>query len=335
MTILAWPKTGLNPYNEIIYKELENQGIEVLSHREHRSAGIFYKIDVFHFHWINAYLNHNPFKAFIATISFMLYIIILKIRGTKIVWTLHNSVKFTHHGKNKWLENILVPFLLHSVDTIIIHSKFQKNHLDKKYHDKIVWIPHQNYCSILDENIEKKNNYYLFFGGINYYKGIESAINAYNMLSDKLTSVMKFKIVGSVVENDYVHKLNELIGNNNNILLEDRFVEDDELESLVKEAKSILLPFTQITNSGSLLYALSCRTNVIMKKSILTDELHKEYENLDKVLFTFETEEELSNILKNNLIYDSSNFDDFIEKTNMSTLVSKYMEIIKWRKNEK
>jgi glycosyltransferase involved in cell wall biosynthesis len=325
MTILAWPKTGLNPYNEIIYKELENQGIEVLSHREHRSAGILSKVDVFHFHWINAYLNHKPLKAFIATFIFMMYVFILKLKGTKIIWTLHNSVEFTHHGKNRWLENILVPFLLNNADKIIVHSKFQKSHLDKKYYDKIVWIPHQNYCSILTKNIKEKNNSFLFFGTVNPYKGVETAINAYNSIKT-LTS---FKIIGKISDEKYKILLNNLSCDNKNISIEDRYIDDEELENLVKESKAIILPFSQITNSGSLIYALSCRTNVIMKRSILTDELYKEYKDLEKVLFTFETEEELSNIIKNNLVYNTSDFDDFINKTDMNNLVEKYIEVMR------
>jgi beta-1,4-mannosyltransferase len=296
----------------------------VLSHREHRSAGILYKVDVFHFHWINAYLNHKPFKAFIATFTFILYILILKFRGTKIIWTLHNSVEFTHHGKNKWLENILVPFLLNRVDKIIVHSKFQKNHLDKKYQDKIVWIPHQNYCSILNNKLKNSNSYYLFFGGIDKYKGLEIAIEAYK----KSIQLLPFKIIGKVSDSEYKNKLIKLIDNNKNIFFEDRYVEDDELEILVKNAKSIILPFKQVTNSGSLIYALSCNTNVIISNSILTDELLSEYKNLDNYMQTFTTELELIEIFNQEVSFvNKFKKNDFINKTNIEKLVYKYKEI--------
>jgi len=321
--LLAWPKTGLNPYNEIIYKELEKQGVEVLSHREHRIAGIFYKVDVFHFHWINAYLNHKPLKAFIATFSFILYILILKLRGTKVIWTLHNSVEFTHHGKNKWLENILVHFLLNSVNKIIIHSKFQKNHLDEKYHNKLAWIPHHNYCSILDDSIEHKKDYFLFFGSIDKYKGLETAIKAYK----KSNTQLPFKIIGSVSNNEYKAKLIDLINSNKNIIFEDRYVEDNELELLVKNSKAVVLPFKQITNSGTLIYTLSCYTTIIMTNSILSDELLNEYEDLNNSIKTFSTENELSEIFDTIELSNETKKNNFINKTNIQNLVEKYKEV--------
>ncbi|MDX2369617.1 MAG: glycosyltransferase [Colwellia sp.] len=211
------------------------------------------------------------------------------------------------------------------MDKIIIHSKFQIKHLDKKYHNKIVWIPHQNYCSILTSDIKQKNNFFLFFGSINPYKGVETAIKAYK----NIETFASFKIIGKISDDKYKVLLNNLSCDNKSITIEDRYIDDAELEVLVRESNTVLLPFAQITNSGSLLYALSCRTNVIMKKSTLTDELHEEYENLDKALFTFETEEELSSILKSSLIYNTSNFDDFIEKTNMNNLVDKYLKVMR------
>ena len=300
----------------------------MLSHREHRSAGIFYKVDVFHFHWINAYLNHKPLKAFISTFAFIMFILILKLRGTKIIWTLHNSVEFTHHGKNKWLENILVPFLLNKVDKIIIHSKFQKNHLDKKYHNKLVWIPHQNYCSLLDKNIENNKEYFLFFGGINRYKNIEFAIATYKKAL-KNKDIDNFIIAGIAPNLEYNSELIKLIDNNKKLVFKNKQLSDEELEQIVKKAKAVILPFDEITNSGSMIYALSCKTKVIMQKSQLTDEFLNNYDNLENAILTYSNEDELKNILlsidNNNVDYKI--FDDYIEKTNISNLVDKYIKV--------
>jgi len=255
----------------------------------------------------------------------MLYISILKLRGTKIIWTLHNSVEFTHHGKNKWLENILVRFLLDNVDNIIIHSKFQKEHLDKKYYDKIVWIAHHNYCSILKKDIRMIEKYFLFFGGIDKYKGLEIAIEAYK--NSKM--IRPFKIIGSVSNPEYKIKLMKLIDNEKNIIFEDRYVEDEELEQLVKNAHSVILPFKQITNSGTLIYALSCKTNIIISKSILTDELINNYKNINETIKVFETRDELSTIFDKNKKISLNSYDDFLFKTDIKNIVQEYKDIFR------
>ena len=325
MKVLAWPKTGPNPYNEILYTELEKNDIEVLSHRENRFAGILSKVDVFHFHWLNAYLNHSPLKALGASSVFVLYVWILKLRGAKIVWTLHNSLQFTHHGKNKNIEKCLLRFLFNNVDKIIIHSQFQKYNLNKRIHHKLIWIPHHNYCSILHKYIDRKKEYFLFFGGISKYKGVDMAIEAYSKSNKKLP----FKVIGKCTNNDYKQVLLNKLKDKQNIVFKDRYVEDIELEKLVKSAKAVVLPFKQITNSGSLIYALSCKVPVYIKKNILSSEIKKEYKELDKILFEFENEEELTKLFDETKRVDYKDFNEYLYKVSIENIVEKYIKIYK------
>lgn len=325
--ILAWPKVGFNPYNEILYAQFEEYGVTVISHRDDRLAGITSHVDVFHFHWLNAYLDHGALKALLSTFAFMAYILLLKIKKTKIIWTVHNTVSFTHHGKNSGLEKLLVSFLLKHVDLLIVHSKYQINHFSEQYQHKVTCIPHHNYCSILRKKLLKKNNYYLFFGSISPYKGLDCAIQAYNAASC-FCKLPPFKIIGCINDAAYKKTVTALVHDNNGINLEDRFVANDELEMLVKEAEAVILPFAQITNSGSLLYALSCRVPVFVKKSILIDELISQHKGLENVLLPFETEAGLVSLLTGKVEIDNADFDSFIESTNIDSLVNSYMDVL-------
>jgi len=332
--LLAWPKTGTNPYNEILYREIEKQGIEVLSHRDNRLSGIINKIDIFHFHWLGSFLDHNYFKSFVATYSFIFYIKLLKLKKTQIIWTLHNSIRFTHSNKNKWLERILVPFLLKNVDQIIIHSKFQKNHIDEIYHNKIVWINHHNYCSILEYQSKQLNSEgILFFGSVSPYKGIEDAIVAYNSISSE-NIIKPFKIIGKSYSKEYEKEIRELIGNNKNIIFENRYVEDSELEQLVKNSKAIILPYKQITNSGSLIYSLSCNTQVIIKDSFLVDEFYSQFPKLKSVVSKYSLPQELSNLIKQLENKEDNAFIDYLTTTNIENTVKDYLKLFEGNSND-
>lgn len=126
----------------------------------------------------------------------------------------------------------------------------------------------------------------------------------------------------------HIKTVTALVHDNNGINLEDRFVANDELEMLVKEAEAVILPFAQITNSGSLLYALSCRVPVFVKKSILIDELISQHKGLENVLLPFETEAGLVSLLTGKVEIDNADFDSFIESTNMDSLVNSYMDVL-------
>jgi len=323
LTVLAWPKKNNNPYIEILYREFEKQGCKVLSHRENRIKNLFSEnVDIFHFHWLNSYLMHNTLKSLIATIAFISYIKILKSKNVKIVWTVHNSETFTHHGKNKWLEKILVPFLLENSDKLIIHNKNQKNHFDKKYYNKIVYIPHHNYLPILNSQVRSfklKAKYFLFFGGISPYKGIEKLITMYNDIEINIP----LKIVGRINGEGYKEKLEKLITNKEKIILEDRFLSDEELELLIKESKAIILPFSKITNSGSLILSLSCRKPVIITRNLLSQKIVEEYPNLKNVIHIYSRDDELENVLLNidKKGYFDSDFNSYLETTNVDNLV--------------
>lgn len=334
-TILAWPKTCPNPYTKILYEEFENQNIKVLSHRDNRLAGILNKVDYFHFHWLGSFLDQKMTVSFFATFAYMIYIKTLKIKRTKLIWTLHNSLSFTHSKNNKWLEKILVPFLFRNVDKLIIHSKFQQEHIPKEFHHKIIHILHQNYCSTFNKKEFKKENYFLFFGTVSPYKGLENAIIAYKNAKKENSTLPFFKIIGKSNSLEYQNKIEQLIGDENSIIFENRYIEDSELEILVKKAKAVILPYEQITNSGSLIYALSCRTNVVIKKSLLTNELFDNFPELINVVKTFETSNDLITIMESKFEINQSIFSNYITRTNVENIIKIYINKFNLKKDNK
>lgn len=328
MKVLARPKEAKNSYTSLLYRELEKHGIKVYPHNTHNIKGLLLNIDIFHFHWLNSFLKHNKFISLFKSLSFVFYIVILKLKGTKITWTLHNT---RHSHNNNIIEKLLVNVLYKLSDNIIIHNTYQKQYIPKKYIKKVNYIYHHNYQPILSQTNNKKENYILYFGNISYYKGLDIAIKAYNEATLLNCDAYNFKIIGQCSDNNYYHYINNLIQKNyhNKICFINKFVSNDELEKLVKKASYVILPFRNITNSGSIIYALSCKKNIITSNNIVANDLLYNFSSLDAVVKTFYNYEQLVYILAYQLkdVENKQCFESFLKNTHITNLVDKYLQV--------
>ncbi len=88
------------------------------------------------------------------------------------------------------------------------------------------------------------SDYFMFFGRIDRYKGLYTLLKAYNAYK---YSGHKLVIAGSGVLTD---EEKDLVSNNKNIILINRFIEDEEMIYLFKNARSLILPYIEASQSG-------------------------------------------------------------------------------------
>lgn len=101
---------------------------------------------------------------------------------------------------------------------------------------------------------EKWNNYLLFFGRIDKYKGVPNLVEAYSSSAKKLRLVVAGRNLGL--------KLPELDGSEGIVTLY-RFVSNEEMVWLFEHAKFCVLPYTDATQSGVLPIAYKFKVPVI------------------------------------------------------------------------
>lgn len=177
----------------------------------------------------------------------------------KILHTIHDA---THHDTTylsigQWLNDKLfldIPnrLMIKHAKNAITNSVAQIEYLKKKY--KNHYYAFSPFPSLITEPIangnvpvkelENVNNYILFFGRIEKYKGIDLLYNLYCNNKD----LQKYPLVIAGSGKIYF-KLNSDI---NNIFIINRFIDDNELKDLFNKSKIVVYPYISGTQSGVL-----------------------------------------------------------------------------------
>ena len=98
----------------------------------------------------------------------------------------------------------------------------------------------------------------MFFGRIDSYKGLYTLLKAFNAYR---SSEHKLVIAGTGMLTD---DEKALVSNNENIILINRFIEDEEMIYLFKNARSLILPYIEASQSGIIPIAYSFGIPVIV-----------------------------------------------------------------------
>lgn len=248
------------------------------------------KTKIIHLNWPLNLISINSYMKSIRNFSvYLLWFIIIKLLGAKIVWTLHN--KISHSQKNQLLTKLFRKIMFIFSDKIVIHNKTESFNfvetINSKYKSKLVYIPHGNYIDNYTNtkknlkksyNIKKNDFVFLSLGLIREYKNIDVLIKAFNSL--ELNERIKLLIVGKA-ENEFVEKkLKKLSKNNSNIIFDFKFILDEDIVKYLNTADCVITPYdiNSSLNSGIIYLALSYEKPIISSlMGTVKDFLDKKY----------------------------------------------------------
>lgn len=121
------------------------------------------------------------------------------------------------------------------------NQKNRKNSSKSRLMNLGAHIPQCEPASV--ENV-MDNEYYLFFGRIDKYKGLDRLVEAYSKYG---LGKRKLVIAGSgSISEDVINK----ISSNGNIILLNRFINDNEMVYLFQHAVCLFLPYIEASQSG-------------------------------------------------------------------------------------
>ncbi|MGM0838452.1 MAG: glycosyltransferase family 4 protein [Bacillota bacterium] len=271
MRVWMYPKdSDTNQYNSLFSTSIErmNKNTKVLNFKQ-RYLFKLKKNDVLHFHWPHSLYQSNSFivmcvKAFL----FIIILNVLKLFGIRLVWTMHN--KFPHKIKFFNLEKLVRKKIINCCSLLIVLSQSIKSEISKEFSvnpQKIRVIKHGHYEGVYPEvtrekytEIKLKANekfIYLFIGTIQEYKGVINLIKVFKKLEKN-----SLLIIAGNPSIEMKDKLNKFISEEN-IVFDLRFIPDDEIFSIISIADAIVLPYKEITSSGSALLALTYNKPII------------------------------------------------------------------------
>lgn len=228
---------------------------------------------------------------------FVINYLILKTKST-IVYTLHDPQPHSSHSVlkkilNKLLKKLNIRILSIKNKRFYVHLHSVSNLPCKvDYSNKII-ISHP--YSIVNKEVNDMFDLsstskvkLTFVGRIDHYKGLENFINVFSNLNEDVQNKFLLTIAGKG-EIKNISQINLLL---NKIVL-NRFITNDEFDSLIKFSDVIIFPYINATSSGVLSRVLPFNKKVILSNVLGLTEYCAGYEN--KIVFN--SNSELSMIL--------------------------------------
>jgi glycosyltransferase involved in cell wall biosynthesis len=227
---------------------------------------------IIHYHWF----EFEDFKSFIGIIWKLFWIILYKLFGGKIIWTIHN--RYPHPDKYTYLNKKFRKLLARLVNKLHVHCESAIDlvadilNVEKK---KFFVVKHPDFPSEIFEKgkaVKKLNQKYfnnklnpddkifLMFGAIAEYKGIKEVIEIINKLNDK----EKLIVAGFVKKGNqnYFNDLKNLSGNKK-IFLEGSLIPDEDIPYFLNSADYVVFNYKDILTSGGVVLAMNYKKNII------------------------------------------------------------------------
>jgi glycosyltransferase involved in cell wall biosynthesis len=279
MKILVIPRENNNPYQSILYKELERHGVSVeygcLLTSSQTLNQLLLPIETLvrriagtrltHIHWTYGFeiygSSRYPFLRTVSEAWFYLWLWTVRISGMRLVWTAHNVLpigpRFTDDIKARRR-------LVDASDLVIAHSRATLAELAELgiVPHKSVVIPHGPY-QIVGKQEELRipastpgPRKFLFLGMMSEYKGIDTLLTSFANLPPGLDA--ELTVVGECVDPSLQASLRDLArASTRRIELRFERVPEAEVSQLLEGADAMVLPYRKSTTSGSALLALS------------------------------------------------------------------------------
>jgi len=284
--------------------------------------------------WYESIYSDKKLKPFVRKFFLLL---ILKLFGKKIIWTVHNKTAHEDSIYSKFLFFLMkeMSFKIH----ILCPATVQECNL-QKYEKKIIYVPHGDYFNCYPQSHFDIFKYYsiashykilFFMGRIKPYKNIELLIESFEK-SDMPKNNWKLLICGSIEINYNYYKadIQKHILNKENVIIDFNFIPDDKISSYLTQSNLLIAPYNKKSslNSGALWLAFSYSKTMILPNIGCIRDLP----NRDGFLYVYDyetAEEHLDNLVKtlNKVNSDS----EFLEEKGKKAY--KVMEENSWENN--
>jgi glycosyltransferase involved in cell wall biosynthesis len=249
-----------NRYINYFFETLSKKAIVVNegSKKVSRSLDMFkavFKCDVMILHWAEDVitLRFGYLQALVSIFAVLLF----KLKGGRVVWFCHNRA--SHFKTRQWAGRYLRRFFEHMASNVVVHST--DGLTEMRYSQKTVYLPHPVYPE--NHSVEHDPSMpaidILIWGNIFPYKGLDTFIDAYKVY-DQTASVL----IAGKGEAGYVAMLRKR-AEGTNILIEDKFLNDEDLAKYFNQTRCIVLPYlpTDTFCSGALIHSLNANKILI------------------------------------------------------------------------
>lgn len=283
-----------NPYLENLMDSF-NEEVEFVNRSLPSNKGIldlvkFYrKIDLLFLNWIEDLPDKKG--GLVQVLFFIVIVRLLKGWKVPVIWTMHN--KFSHYHTHVRAKKFMFRYLVKRCDYIITHSsegiRYAGEYSKRNPAQKIRYFPHpleNRMISFKDTPLQD----ILIWGSVIPYKNIDGFLGY--LYENGMENKYRIRIFGKVKPADYEEVIKPYC--NNNIILDNRFIPEDELEGHVADSRTIIFTHAgeSVLSSGALMDSLSYGATVFGPHIAAFRDAQEE-----GLIQTFESFGELVNLL--------------------------------------
>lgn len=270
--ILASPGAGLrnrNPYTRLLYSPMLARVDEYSFLR-----AALHSYDILHLHWPEGPLNYSRLGilAIWRLARLLLAIELMRLRGAKVLWTVHNL--HAHDRSSPHIEKWFWHALTRKLDGYFVLSESGKAAAQKTFpalrEIPGFIVPHGNYRGTYLSNgfdlrrvfgMQSEARVILFFGRVCSYKNVPMLIREFRALQEPDAKLI---VAGNPSCPRIVPELVDACGGDQRIRLDLGHISDEKVSAYFKAADLVVLPYTDILNSGTTLLSLSLNRPVLV-----------------------------------------------------------------------
>jgi len=229
---------------------------------------ILHRPDIIHIEWLPLVCRTSVELWFLK---------IMKKRGVKLVYTVHNVLP--HDTGLKYKSKFYKVYDM--MDALICHTQESKDQLTSNFKipDSKIWvIPlgpffHDSIKITKSEarailGYQDDTPIVLFFGSIRPYKGVEYFLEVWKIVTENCPGALL--IIAGNGDKEYLEQLEAKIkdhGLNKSVVTDFRFIPNDELPIFHQAADIIVYPYRAITQSGALFTGMSFGKAIVATSS--------------------------------------------------------------------
>lgn len=270
-----------NPYQSMLASGLEKSGVQVaFPAGYHRGLPLFRAVlrdraRILHLHWLSPYIKgRNVFWQIFYATKLCLDLCLVRVAGVGIVWTIHNRV--SHEAQFPRLEQFVQRCVSRLAGLVIVHSDSALREMIRTHAlkpERVRVIPHGHYADAYRAAVptlearqalgwDADKMVLLFFGMLRPYKNVEGLIEAWKSLPE-LAERATLIIAGEAEDPAYRGHIANIGRDVPGLNVQMGRIPDEQVHLFFSAADAVVLPFSRILTSGSLLLAMTFAIPVI------------------------------------------------------------------------
>ncbi len=272
-----------NPYTRLLCDAIQGAGASV---SDFGTTSLKVRPDIVHVHWPEVGLSDTLWKGVLRTLKLFGVLKLLKLGGTKVVWTAHNLRP--HERKHPRFEAWLYRTWFRLIDGIFLLSKESERLLLEAYpqlkeHRRFI-VPHGDYRPVIGAlpprseirtriGVPAEAVLIGNFGGIRGYKNIPLLCKTFREVAGPSDWLF---VAGICPEDNLRNEILQAAQAHPQIILEFRRLEDSEIAEWSSACDLMAFPYSDILNSGSLLFALTVSAKAVAPRLGSLPELQED-----------------------------------------------------------